>query len=149
MASSENIICSGETLQQLIPQKPPMVMIDSLISCEERVTTTELTILSDNVFVENNLFAEPGIIENIAQTAAAGVGYRISQMKQSEDAKIPVGYIGAVKNLIIHFLPEVGSEIRTRVSIENNVLDATVIRGEVTQQSRMVAEAEMKIFLKQ
>ncbi|MCK9616491.1 MAG: hydroxymyristoyl-ACP dehydratase [Lentimicrobiaceae bacterium] len=148
MASSQNIICSGNDLLRLIPQRPPMVMIDKLRSCENKVTITALTPQADNLFAENGLFTEPGLIENIAQTAAAGVGYRVSRDATEGKTEIPLGFIGAVKNLKIYFLPKLGDEIITTVTIEHEVLDATIINGTIRCGGQLVAECEMKIFLK-
>ena len=39
------------TLRELIPQRPPFVMIDRLVSCDMVVTTTELEVREENVFV--------------------------------------------------------------------------------------------------
>ena len=70
-----------ENIQLLIPQRPPFVMIDKLLSFSETTTTTGLSIRADNIFVENGLFKEPGLVENIAQTAAARAGY-VSQTEK-------------------------------------------------------------------
>ena len=59
-----------------IPQKPPMVMVDRLTGVVDNVTTTNFLIRDDNIFCEKGEFREPGLIENMAQTAAAGTGAR-------------------------------------------------------------------------
>ena len=60
-----------ENIQALIPQKPPFVMIDKLINFSETTTSTSFCIKADNIFVAHDYFKEPGLVENIAQTAAA------------------------------------------------------------------------------
>ncbi len=137
------MLLEGENILKLIPQRPPIVMIDKLIAAEEGKTITGLTVQPDNIFVMDGLFREPGIIENIAQSAAAGVGW-ICRNSQEE---VPVGFIGAIKNLVIHFMPEVFSELTTEICVEHQVMDATIIRGCVFWQAQLVAECEMKIFL--
>jgi hypothetical protein len=59
----------------LIPQRPPFVMIGSLLYNDEKVTRTTYRVSQQNIFVEHGLFREPGLLENIAQTAAARAGY--------------------------------------------------------------------------
>jgi hypothetical protein len=110
---------------------------------EEKKIITGLSVSGENIFVMNGLFREPGLIENIAQSAAAGVGYIYRNRKEVP----PVGFIGAIKNLIIHFLPEAGSDLTTEVVTEHEVLNATLIRGRIFLHERIVAECEMKIFL--
>ncbi len=63
----------------LIPQRPPFVMVDTLVTAGENNARTKLKIRSDNIFVKENQLTEPALIENIAQTAAARMGYICKQ----------------------------------------------------------------------
>ena len=143
MASSEKIIVTEATIGQYIPQKPPIVMIGKLIDVTDTQTITSLVIQEDNLFCSEGFLREPGIIENIAQTAAAGKGY-VSKMAGKEP---PFGFIGGLRDLRIHELPRVGSEIRTEVTLLHKVLEATVVNGKVYLGDRCIAECELKIFL--
>lgn len=128
-----------------IPQQPPMVMIDRLIKAEETETITALVVRADNVFVENGYLCEPGLIENMAQTAAAGMGAQPS----TPGSKPRKGYIGALKNLKIDKLPAVGEEIITRVTVMHTILNATIIQAEVRHHDEVIARGELKIFLEE
>jgi 3-hydroxyacyl-[acyl-carrier-protein] dehydratase len=126
-----------------IPQKPPMVMVDRLLSAEGKKTVTSLRIRDDNIFVEEGYFMEPGLIENMAQTAAAGVGY-LASLKHRDP---PVGFIGGIKNLAIHDLPKSGQEIKTEITVEHEVMNATVATGKIYLKDKLLASCELKIFL--
>jgi predicted hotdog family 3-hydroxylacyl-ACP dehydratase len=143
MASPEKIIASESEIHRYLPQRPPMIMVGKLFSVEGGRTLTSFTVSQDNIFCEGNTFLEAGLIENIAQTAAAGAGYR-SLLKNEPP---PPGFIGGIKNLIIHSLPVVGDLLVTEVSVEHEILDATVVSGKISIKGRPVAECEMKIFL--
>ena len=143
MASSEKIIATEATIGQYIPQKPPVIMIGNLLEVNGNKTVTSLLIKDDNLFCSEGLFREPGLIENMAQTAAAGVGY----LSKEAGKEPPLGFIGGLRNLSIHELPTVGSEIRTEVTVEHEVFNATVVNGKIYLQGRCIAECEMKIFL--
>jgi predicted hotdog family 3-hydroxylacyl-ACP dehydratase len=145
MAFPDKVIALGPEIYKFLPQRPPMVMIDTLISCQDKTTITSLKIPPDNVFVKDGFFAEPGIIENIAQTAAAGLGYSIVNNITGND--VPVGVIGGIKDLKIYFLPKIGEVITTEVIVTNKILNASVIYGKVFAGNRIVADCEMKIFL--
>ena len=56
-------------LNELLPQRPPFVMIDRLVSCDEVYAVTELTIREDNIFLEDERLTSSGLIENIAQSS--------------------------------------------------------------------------------
>jgi predicted hotdog family 3-hydroxylacyl-ACP dehydratase len=145
MAFPDKVIAHGIEIYDFLPQRPPMVMIDTLISCQDKTTITSLNILPDNVFVKDGYLAEPGIIENIAQTAAAGVGYMYKN--NSSEKEVPIGVIGAIKDLKIYFLPKTGETIRTEVVVLYEVMNASVIYGKVYSDNKIIAECEMKIFL--
>ena len=51
----------------LLPQRPPMVMVDRLLHCDPVLTETELTIHEDNIMVEDGRMGETGLLENVAQ----------------------------------------------------------------------------------
>ena len=142
MASFEKITGESE-IAQYIPQKPPMVMIGNLLGTEGDKTVTSFVIREENLFCENGRFLEAGLLENMAQTAAAGVGYHARQ----EHRLPPTGFIGGIKNLRIFSLPHAGDEIITEINIEHRVFDATVANGKIYLQGKVIAECELKIFL--
>ena len=128
---------------QYIPQRPPFVMIDKLLSVSDTETTTTFTVREGHLFVENGYFTEPGLIENMAQTAAAGTG------KKATDAgrPAPVGFIGAIKGLVIYGLPATGESIYTKVTFVMQVMNAHIVNAVVTCNNQIIASAEFKIFL--
>lgn len=132
-----------ENIQSIIPQRPPFVMIDKLLEVTETATTTGFTILNDNIFVQDGIFKEPGLVENIAQTAAARAGY----VSKTENKPVLVGYIGAVNNLQIFSLPKTGDELITEITIENQIFDVTLISGKITCDKHLIAQCNMKIFI--
>jgi predicted hotdog family 3-hydroxylacyl-ACP dehydratase len=138
------MINPDENIQLLIPQRPPFIMVGQLLGTDEHVTRTSFRIREDNIFVAGGRFTEPGLLENIAQTAAARAG-AISRM---ENKPVQVGYIGAVKNLEILDLPKTGDEIITEIRIEDQVFDVTLISGKVWCNEMVVARCEMKIFMR-
>jgi predicted hotdog family 3-hydroxylacyl-ACP dehydratase len=143
MALPEEMITGEEGISDYIPQKPPMVMIGKLLRVEGPVTVTSFRVREDNLLFDGSRFTEAGLIENIAQTAAAGEGHR---SRQKGELPRP-GFIGGIKNLVIHSFPVVGDVLVTEVSVEHEILDATVIRGKVSVKDVPAAECEMKIFL--
>lgn len=126
-----------------IPQKPPMVMVDRIVEIKDKTTVTSFIIKPDNVFCEDGFFREPGLIENMAQTAAAGVGYKPGIVA----GEPPLGFIGGIRDLKIRTFPKVGQEIITTVTVAHEVFDATIVKGVVQLDGEPIAECELKIFL--
>lgn len=132
-------ICS----MQYIPQAAPFEMIDTLVSADETTSVTRFTVPENHLFVENGYFTEPGLIENMAQTAAAGTGYYAAQ----NGIKPLVGFIGAIKNFEITKLPEAGNTIQTATAVLHTVMNATIVQAVIHLKEEKIAEAEFKIFV--
>lgn len=137
-ASPENL-----DILQLIPQREPMVMVSGLLAASEQSVTTFMQLKDENLFLKNGRLLESGLIENIAQSAAAMNGYRA--LLSGEPVKN--GYIGAIKNLEIHALPKTGDRLITRVTETYNVMDTSIIEGEVRLGNQLIARCEMKVFM--
>jgi predicted hotdog family 3-hydroxylacyl-ACP dehydratase len=137
------MLVKKENITQYIPQSHPIVMVDELISCEGSGTVTRFTVRPENIFVKNNYLQEPGLIENMAQSAAARAGYETRQLGK----KPQLGFIGAIKDLEIYDFPACGSVIETSITITNMVMDVTIIKGIVHCAGKKMAECEMKIFI--
>ena len=136
------MLVSKDNILDYIPQRPPVVMVDCLLESDDEKSISGFDITQENIFCENNVFAEPGLIENMAQTAALRAGYRA----RSQGEKVQVGFIGAIKKLNITQLPEVGSKIRTTVKPTHNFGDIVLVQAVIRLESHILAEAELSIF---
>ncbi len=135
---------TGDILS-FIPQRLPFVMVDKLLYSDEFTTETSFTVLEDNILVVDNKLTEAGMMENIAQTAAAQAGYAAKRYNQP----VAIGYIGAVKKFEVFDLPEMGDELITSIKIENQVFDVTIISGTVKCNDVIMAQCEMNIFIRE
>lgn len=132
-----------QTILKYLPQRPPFIFIDKLLKVENGEIVSSFKIPGEHILVENGVLTEAGIIENIAQTAAAGTGYKAS----IEQKPAPVGYIGAVKDLIVSEQPESGETITTEIIFLHDVLNASIVKGTVRIGENEIAACELKIFL--
>jgi 3-hydroxymyristoyl/3-hydroxydecanoyl-(acyl carrier protein) dehydratase len=141
------MLAEGKIILDMIPQRPPMVMVDKLIECDNHKTITSLKIREGNILSQKGYFTEAGLVENIAQSAALRIGW-LAVNQQGKNKRIPVGVIGGIKNFRLYFLPELKSEIITEIIIKHEIFNATIITGTVKVNGKMAAECEMKIFIK-
>jgi 3-hydroxymyristoyl/3-hydroxydecanoyl-(acyl carrier protein) dehydratase len=141
------MLISEENILELIPQRSPMVMIDSLVSCDEKQAVSRLTIREDNIFMNSNGFTASGLMEAMAQTAAARTGYLLKNHPESANKNVPVGVIGSIKNFRLFFQPQIDSILNITVEIAHEVLMATVVKGKVEVDGKMAAEAELQIYI--
>ena len=133
----------GKELHSLLPQSSPMLMIDTLVSSDKDKTITNLTITEDNIFCINGKFREPGIIENMAQTAAVRSGYEAKK----NNKPVKTGYIGSIKNLTIYFLPKINETLTTELIQKTEIGNISVIEATIECNNDFVASCEMTIIL--
>ena len=143
MISGIDMVKPGENILSFIPQRAPLVMVDEIIYSDETITRSKFLVKAGNIFVEKGFLKEPGLLENIAQTAAARAGY----ISQKENRAVSLGYIGAIKNLVISGFPKINDEIITEITIENQIFDVSVISGKISCNEIVLAQCEMRIFI--
>lgn len=137
------MILDTKSVQDLIPQKNPFVMVGELITAEDNKLETNFIVRDDNVMVENGEFSTPGLIENIAQTCATGFGYIAKQ--NGEEPK--VGFIGSISKLKAHKNPKVGQQINTIIEVVTTFANITLIKGTNYVDGETLVECEMKIVI--
>ncbi len=133
-------------IHELLPQQEPFVMIDRLVGFDATITVTETDVRPERFFIENGHWMAAGLVENIAQTCAARIGYVNKYVLKKG---IQIGYIGAVSGLRILEMPAVGGTLTTRVEVMEQVLGMTLAKAQITYQGRVIAETQMKIAVDQ
>lgn len=136
----------GIDIHELLPQQEPFVMISSLVRFDMQTTVTETVVSADNMFVEDGVFTAPGIVENIAQTCAARIGYVNKYILKKG---IQLGFIGAIRDLKVKQLPKTGDTITTSISVIDSVFGMTLVDAVVLNNGAEVASAQMKIAVKE
>ena len=133
----------GQNAHPFIPQDYPMVLVDRILESSSTLTVCVFRVKEDGLFMSDGSLSESGLAENMAQTAAAGVGFRY----KTENKEVPVGFIASIRNLKIHELPLVGSELYTETMMTDSVMDVSFVQGTIRLGSKVIAECEMRIFL--
>lgn len=129
----------------VLPQQEPFVMVGNLIAFSSDASTTETVIKDTNIFVDNGYFSPSGMMENIAQTCAARVGFYNKYVLHKD---VQVGFIGAVRNYVINELPPVGTIIHTKVDILQDIFGMTLANAEVVCGDKVFATAEIKLSVR-
>jgi predicted hotdog family 3-hydroxylacyl-ACP dehydratase len=131
------------TLNELLPQRPPFVMIDRLVSCDAVFAVTELLIREDNIFVEDGQLTSSGLVENIAQSCAARIGF----INLNNGGTVKIGVIGSISNLNIVRTPKVGEKLVTTIELVSEVLNLTLVDAVIRCNDEEIARTSMKIAL--
>lgn len=134
---------SSIDIHSLLPQQEPFVMVGKLIEADGARTVTQTAVSPSNLMVESDGMLSPlGIMENIAQTAAASIGYLNKYIRKLQ---IHIGYIGAIRNLKIYRRPETGETLTTTVITVEEIFGMSLVKATVHVNEELIAETEMKI----
>lgn len=128
---------------EILPQRPPFILIDHLLKVDDEITVTDYTVPESGVFTSpDGKLLEAGIVENIAQTCAARIGY------MNLHNGVHVGVIGAVRKLAFILQPKVGELLTTTIKIESEAFGITLASAKVVNASgETIAEGEMKVMI--
>jgi len=118
-------------------------MVDELIYADEGTSRTKLRITDQNLFATEGFFSTAGLVEAIAQTAAAGTGYA----RKIKREPVPVGFIGAVQRLEVYDWPPVHQEIVIETRLQTSLMQVSLVTGTVKMNDRLMASCELKIFI--
>jgi len=134
------------SIETLIPQRPPMVMVDALLYCDRQLTQTSYTVAPEGLFVSNHQLSTTGLIENMAQTTAARMGYLALYGPEGKGV-VRVGVIGSIKNLSIEALPNAGSVLTTSVNLMEELGDLVLVKAKIECDEQTIASCEMIVSL--
>ena len=132
-------------IHEVLPQQEPFVMISRIVQLDAVRTTCETDIRPD-IFVEDGYFSASGLIENIAQTCAARIGYINKYILKKS---VQIGVVGAIRKMEVFNLPKAGQQISTIVEVKEEVFGMTLASAQVLQGDQLLASTEMKIAVRQ
>ena len=116
-------------------------MISRLTHFDMVRTVTETEVSAQNIFVEEGRFTASGLIENIAQTCAARIGYVNKYILKKG---IQIGF----SHMEILDLPKVGDIITTTVDVKEEVFGMTLAEATVRCGEKTLVTTEMKIAIR-
>ena len=139
MSPFDNISAS-----EILPQREPFVFVDRLVHYDERETVTAFTVPEEHLLVADGYLTAPGILENMAQSSAARIGYLCKFILH---VPVRVGYIGAIRKFRVYRLPSVGETLTTTILFREDVFGISLVDAEVRVVEDLIAEASLKTTL--
>ena len=128
-------------------------MVDLILDIDANFVETIFLIKEDNIFVQNNVFIEAGLIENTAQTCSSIVGKKYffdENGTENENVNV-IGFISALKNVKIHSLPKVGDSIITKADLVSKFVgdDYTLctMSCQSSVEDQILLECEINLFI--
>lgn len=131
-------------VESLIPQRAPFVMVHELSEYSENHLISGFEVKENNLFIQDGSFQASGLIEHQAQSVALHTGYKYYLL--GKDA--PTGYIGAIKSFEAEVLPKIGDQLKSEVTILNEVMGVTLVDIITKLNGEVIAKSQMKTAVK-
>lgn len=130
-------------LEELLPHRPPMVLLDHLLEYDETSATARASIRPDTPLVENGSVSAVLALEQMAQATAAFMGLRA----RARARPVGIGYLLGARELELHVDRfEVGDVVLVRVRHAWGEGDLAMFECEVEREGRVVAEATINVL---
>lgn len=131
-----------------------MLMVDELLTLTDDLVETEFVIKKTNIFLENKLFVEAGLIENIAQTCSIIVGssYFSDDEGKDENNSDVIGFISAIKSVNIIKLPKVNDLLVSKGKLisryDGDDYSICTMEGEIYCDKKVLLNCQLNLFIK-
>ena len=128
----------------ILPQRAPFTFVDRLERYDDRETVTSFTVPAEHLLVEDGHLTASGILENMAQSSAARIGYQCKYIRHVPGRS---GFIGAIRKFRVHRLPAVGETLTTTIILREDVFGISLVDAAVRVGEEIIAEAALKTAL--
>ena len=137
--------CKHIPVETILLQVPPFRFVDRLDAFDPDGVVTSFTVPADGPLVENGCLTEAGLVENMAQSSAARIGYISVYI---DHVPVRIGYLGQVKNLNVNRLPLSGETLSTTVRLRQDIFGITLVDAGVRGGDEVLATASVKTALR-
>ncbi len=142
-------------IKHYLPHQALMLMVDKFIDIDNQQVETIFEINENNIFVQNNIFTEAGLIENAAQTCSSIVAQSYFKDENNQEIKdvVVIGFISTIKSIRIHNLPKVRDVLTTKaVLISKFITDdysLCTLNCQTFNKDILLLEGEINLFLQE
>lgn len=134
-------------LADLLPHKPPFVMVDALYDLSDTTVVAGLIIRPDNPLVWEGYFQESGVLEHAAQAVALKLGFQTRQQPETAAKSPAMGYLVGLRNVVMHNRVPVGGQIVTGITVTSDNGAFIQVQVRSTWNGLPVADCDMSLMV--
>jgi predicted hotdog family 3-hydroxylacyl-ACP dehydratase len=131
-------------IEQLIPHRAPMRWIDALTECTDTTAAATAVFGAGHFAVENGAVLETALVECVAQTAAAALGWRAQA--GGKTGAPSNGMLIAVTNFRVESRPASGKMVCIEISERKRLGPMLMISGTITCEGKLVASGDLTLY---
>ena len=130
-------------LVNILPHRPPMVMIDSLVRCDTQSAVALKTFDRDDYGVSGDHVLEPALIECLAQTVAAMYG----SLARASGLSPRMGMLVGVSDFRLYEPARLGLVLELVTEVTKRLGPFCMVTGTITQGETLVARGNLKFYV--
>jgi predicted hotdog family 3-hydroxylacyl-ACP dehydratase len=134
----------SNTLENLLPHRPPMLWIRALTRCADTEATATATFQEGDFAVQNDAVSETALVECVAQTVAAAQGERAR--RSGKTAATVGGMLAAVTKFRIQAPAPVGKPLDIDVRELKRFGPMLLVFGEVKCEGELIASGQLSLY---
>ncbi len=131
-------------IETLIPHRAPMRFIDALTDCTDTTARAHTHFTADHFAVADGAVLEAALVECLAQTIAAALGYRGRASGTTGAANH--GMLAAVSNFKIHAPPPLDQLLTIEVREVKRLGPMLLIAGTISCAEQLIASGELSLY---
>lgn len=131
------------SILDIIPQRPPFVFVDEVVTVNGLSAILSYRVSPSCPLLSDGYLSIAGVLEHVAQSCAARIGYLQSQTNQP----IRIGYIGGVKSIEVLRNPKAGELLTTEVNLREEVFDISLLSCTTRVEDEVIAQTTIKLAL--
>lgn len=131
------------SILDIIPQRPPFVFVDEVVTVNGLSAILSYRVSLSCPLLSDGYLSIAGVLEHVAQSCAARIGYLQNQTNQP----IRIGYIGGVKSIEVLRNPKVGELLTTEVNLIEEVFDISLLSCTTRVEDEVIAQTTIKLAL--
>lgn len=134
----------AHSLEHLMPHRPPMRWIVALTDCTETTARATARFGAGHFAVTEGVVCETALVECVAQTVAAALGYRAQANGQSGQSNH--GVLAAVTGFQIQARPPLNQTLDIEVRELKRFGPMLLVAGTVSCEGHLIATGEMSLY---
>lgn len=132
-----------QAFRELIPHRPPMVLIDALLEFGPARIRASRQVLDGQPFVADGCLDDAALLEVIAQTIAVGD----AMYAQSMGGTVMRGYLTGLTGVSIHGRAMVGETIEVTADCLKRMDGMGLFDIQATSNGRLLADGRFKLYV--
>ncbi|MCK0130952.1 ABC transporter permease [Flavobacteriaceae bacterium F08102] len=141
-------------IKNFLPHRGQMLMVDTLLSIDEKSVKSNFSVQPSCIFVHDNKMRESGLLENMAQTCSSIVGQSFFEEDDlTGEHNQLIGFISAIKSVSIVQLPNIHETIETHAQLvsrfDGEGYSLCTMQCAVYVNDLTLASCEMNLFIQE